>query len=209
MPVTVVFEPALLPPEDAASAPLAVPMALVDHEAKAYARLPVQFRQKPDMRALVRSRSLEAQEIEVVLMQLRLLLSIDDVEGYQLDVIGKILHQRRDDRDDPTYRVWLKARARLRNSHATAKDVLEVLRLAAGSGPEIAYFNTPPACFVVRMLSLSLYLNDMRELLTLATAAGVRSLLVHSTYPLAETFRFDVGPGLDQGHLAGVLDVAP
>jgi hypothetical protein len=207
MPVEVIFEPALLPPEDDASTPLPMGIALVDHEATAYRRLPVQFREKPNMRALVRSRSLEAQEIEVVLMQLKLLLSIDASEGYQLDIIGKLVGQRRDDRDDVLYRVWLKARVRLRRGHGRPIDVLQVLRLAAGVGPDIDYFNTPPACFVVRMLELPLYLEDMRELLTLSTAAGVRSLLVHSTRPITEVFRFDTGPGLDEGHLAGVLDV--
>lgn len=179
------------PPEPAEVVPtLAYALERIDHDAQAMARLPAQFRDSTNMKALVSSRSLEAQEIEDALMSLLTLPSIDDGVGAQLDVLGKIVGQPRGGRTDEVYRVWLRARIRLLRSSGRVRDVLEVLRLAVGVLPTIRYTPEPPAAFTVQILGLAEDVDSVRALLDETTAAGVRSLLEHSEDDGSALFMF-------------------
>jgi len=179
------------PPEPASVAPgSGYDLEPVDHDARAVARLPMQFREQPNINALVKSRSDEAQELENELMALRTLSDIENSVGAQLDVIGKIVRQPREGRTDEVYRVWLRARIRLNRSSGTPVDVLEVLRLAAGQTPIIQYIPEPPAAFSVQILGLTEDVDSLRVLLSETTAAGVRSLLEYSEDDGSALFMF-------------------
>ena len=54
---------------------------------------------------------------------------LDNAEGVQLDVLGKLVGEPRKGKEDDLYRVWITVRIRVNRSHGRGLDLLEILRL--------------------------------------------------------------------------------
>lgn len=146
------------------------------HTAIALDKLLSQYKGKPRIAALISAFTDECQEIEDVLWDLLTKrLDIDNSEGAQLDIIGKIVKQPRNGLSDVDYRVFLKVRIRVNLSTGTPEDMLAI---AALLGLTIKLDEQYPAGIVLKVLT-TLTLNP-QALLTLfrqADPIGVRTLL--------------------------------
>lgn len=147
-----------------------------------------------------------AQDIENALQQLLTERGVDEAVGTQLDVIGRVVGQSRGGLDDATYRRYVRARV---SAHRSAGIIADVIRVA----DQVLYDDT--AYIWIRTVSNATFIIEIRDVLVDATvagvlldmlrgtvSAGVRFELVTTNRALASTFRFDTGPGFNQGHLA-------
>jgi hypothetical protein len=208
------------------SVPVLVPVPVpgdpnyVDHVASALARLVEQFKAKNENDAAVGANNISlllaalcsagVQPIENTLQQVLTQRTLDTAIGAQLDVIGKIVGQLRGGLDDDTYRQYLRAAITANNSGGTVADLIRVLDLVLLDQDAVFVVMPQPVATVhvlVDDVAITTELANTAFLfLARAAAAGVRVMLDYGTSPSAEWFRFDSGPGYDQGHFIGRIE---
>jgi hypothetical protein len=177
---------------------------ITDHQAQAIARLAEQYKGSASVTGLVNLTTAEHQAIEDALWA-DFSTTIAASTGAQLDVLGKIVGQPREGRDDPTYRLWAKARVKVNRSGGTAPDIIGIflalcpgatLRLTEGTGAFVLTVSGVPVTNAPALVTL----------LRIARAAGVRGLLDTTNATAPGTFTFDLGPGFDVGALADTTE---
>src|SRR3989338_3051323 len=94
-----------------------------------------QFYDSPILNAVQNAFLGQIAELESVFEQLRNL--IDQAAGSQLDLLGKIVGQKRSNRSDANYKLWLEARILLNKSHGIEDDLRELLRVLINQEIEI------------------------------------------------------------------------
>lgn len=130
----------------------------------------------------------------------------------QLDAIGKLVGQPRDGATDSVYQQYLAARVLANRSGGTPEELIAVanavLGLAAG---HIWIRSQNDASLILEVRDSPVTTTSgqvLQQMVCAATDGGVRVFIVYSRETLANTFRLDLGPGLDQGHLAAGVDGA-
>lgn len=151
------------------------------------------------------------QDVENALAQLYSQRALDVAIGTQLDVLGKIVGQARDGLSDDDYRRYIRARIAANRSGGVPEDVLRVASLVLDVATSGVLFirDVEDATFVLEVRDHAVDAATaaaLRDLVVAATSAGVRIVVVYAARPLAQTFRFDAGPGWDLGHLARAVD---
>lgn len=124
----------------------------------------------------------EAQELENVLWNVYLSRFIDDAYGESLNILGRIVGEPRNEHDDPSYRVRIRARIRVNQSFGTPNDILAVLKLLDPSA--FRYLNVGRMSYVIAMAdppSGFASATEMIDLMTEATKAGVLGYLTMPT----------------------------
>lgn len=149
------------------------------------------------------------QDLEDALQQLKTQRFVDTAAGAQLEVIGKIAGQPRLGLDDDTYRRYIRARIAANNSDGTTEDLLNICELVVYDD-DATYVLTQEGTATARLFVSGEFITGalaaiLFSFLNAAKSGGVRIVLQWGESPLAELFQFDVGPGLDQGKLAGQL----
>lgn len=153
-----------------------------------------------------------ANDLEKALQDCLTLRDIFNATGIWLDRIGKIVGRDRNGLLDDTYRRYLFAQIAVNRSTGRREELINIARLVLntpiGSG-SIRIRTESNASFILEVQDIAV--NDtvagvLHDMLSQAVAAGVRIVFVWSAVPLAQTFRLDAGPGLDQGHLARGID---
>jgi hypothetical protein len=127
-------------------------MALVktdDHIDQAQGLLIDQYAERPRLAAFLASFSARCQEAEDMLWDVLWKRLIDNAEGHQLDMIGKIVGEPRRDRADNIYRLFVLARIRINWSQGTPNDVIDVVGLVQGSANSFRYREVYPASLEV------------------------------------------------------------
>jgi hypothetical protein len=122
---------------------------VTDHEEQAYNLLLEQYLEKPRIAALLASYSQEVQELEDAIWGVRIGRMLDDAEGVQLDVIGRLVGLLREGRADNVYRVLLAGKIRVNWSHGHPDDVIAVVRLVQGTENSHRYLDVYPASLEV------------------------------------------------------------
>lgn len=151
-----------------------------------------------------------AQGIENALAQL-LLDTLEISEGVNLDVFGAIVGQARNGMLDVDYRRYIRARILVHRSRGTEDELIAIAKLILNilvTG-NVFVRCIDNASFILEIRDravTTLEATALQSLLCAATSAGVRIVVEYATRPLAQTFRFDSGPGFDQGHLARGVD---
>lgn len=179
---------------------------VTDHEDRALARLIQQLKGKPRLEGLLRAFVSEVQAVEDALWQVFDQRLLDNAVGAQLDLLGRVVGRERAGMDDDSYRTHLRVQIRLNLGSGTARDVLETFALLVNADlSRLELEEQYPAAFVLRVLgALPVTVDDAADILGRAKAAGVRALLEWREGSEAVAFRFDAGPGFEDGHLAGV-----
>lgn len=179
----------------------------------AIARLCEQFKDLPNIRSLVCALATPAQAVDDALEQLLTERGVNVAAGAQLDVLGKIVGQDRDGLSDDIYRRYIRARIATNKSQGEPSDLILIARLILDIGvTDIGHLvirTVADATFILEIHDLAVtddVAKVLQDMLTSAVSAGVRVIVVYSRVVLADTFRFDVGPGWDQGHLARGID---
>jgi hypothetical protein len=187
-----------------------VTVAVVDHVAEGLALLIDQYKGRPRLEGMLRSYLEEIQEFEVAAHQVLNGYIVDNAVGAQLDVIGRVVGQKRKGQSDETFRVYLRARIAANRSRGTTNDLLRVLSLATSSpddgwDPTVEY-EIPPRAILVFLDGYGIDLAPaVAELLRDAKLTTLRiDVLAHETP--AEVFRWDTGPGWNVGSFAAVIE---
>lgn len=100
-----------------------------NHEDQAFSRLLEQFKDKPNIEALLKGWMKGVQTTEDSLFDLLNNRSIQTAFGIQLDYIGKIVGIKRGGRSDTSYREAIQLQILINTSEGTPDDILEILSL--------------------------------------------------------------------------------
>ena len=149
-----------------------------DHAGRV-SRLIEQFKNKPDLEALIRSYLLQLQDVEDALFEIILERNLDVAVGVQLEAIGGIVQQPRTTSDDERFRTAIRARIAINLSNATPEDVIKVASLLLVDGEAFRIREEPPAQLRVEVIDplTSADVDLLFDLLEAADAAGVRLVL--------------------------------
>jgi hypothetical protein len=185
-----------------------------DHVSRGVARLIDRYR-KPRTSALLESWLAEVQEVEDALWQLLVERSLETAVGDQLDVLGRIVGQPREGRDDETYRLWISARQMVLRSSGTTTQLLAIARKLVGATGVVRLEEYFPAAFVIR-LEASIRLSIGYQIAYMLRQAKPAGVLFQMTWPDigGSSFRFapadvpvpDSPRGFDAGAFAAVSD---
>ncbi len=119
--------------------------------------------------------------------------------GASLDILGKVVGQPREGRDDAIYRTWVKARVKVNRSGGTGADLVSIFT-ALCPGLSVRLEERPPATFVLHIEGGAAPTpTALASLLQLAKAAGVRGILEYLNAAPTASFSFAGGPGLGFG----------
>lgn len=188
---------------------MSFPPAVVDHASAAVARLAQWAKDRPNILHLLNAANTASQLLETALQDLIAKRYLAVAANDQLDQIGKIVGQARNGDDDTTYRQRIRVRVKINRSSGTVPEVLAIMRLALISISPVANSirldqeqNASFLLMIVEQQTPALA-SVMRSFLEQSRDAGVRAVLGWIESAPANVFTLDVGPGLDQGHLAG------
>jgi len=187
----------------------------IEHAARGVERLIDRYA-KPRTSALLASWLDEVQEVEDALWQLLVERSLATAEGDQLDVLGAIVGEPRQGRDDETYRLWIAARNAVNRSSGLTVEMLGIARklIPPAYGLELAEYY--PAALIMHIVG-TLPVADgfqIARMLRLAKAAGVLFGMTWTSAADEDTFTFapaDVvvpgsSMGFDEGKWAFIAD---
>ena len=145
-----------------------------------------QFHDSPNLNAIQNALMEQITELEIVFEQLRNL--IDEAVGAQLDMLGKIVGQKRFGMNDADYKLWIDARILLNKSRGTEPDLRELLRVLIEQDVQI--YEHPDVVFTVFIEQVCPQdAQRLFEIICHAKSLGVEARL---QIPLQEPiFRFD------------------
>lgn len=175
---------------------------IVDHADDAVSRLIEQYRDKPNIVALVKISGRRAQKLEDELWKVYTERWLETSAGAQLDALGKLVGQPRMYFADTDYRLNLKARIRLNKGSGTIEDLLTIFKLVTPEGTGIEFTPRYPAGFRLQLNTSGFNSSTVALLLSFLRAArggGIYGVLHWITGTEADTFTFSGGAGLGFG----------
>ncbi len=162
-------------------------LAKRDHTAEAYARLSHQFKDKPNIQALLAIFAGRYDELETAYYALLVERTIYTAVGAQLDQIGARVGQPRNGLADEVYRRYILARIAANKSDGLVEDLIDVVRLVLNDTTlSTRVLTTGVATTVARVLGDRVEWGTAAiamEMLRRATAGGDRPLLEFETWP--------------------------
>lgn len=179
-----------------------------DHVAQAKARLLEQYKRTVTVNGLVAAAVNRVQEVEDGLWAVLTQRSIDAAVGEQLDKLGVLVGEPRNEKDDTTYRLWLRARLLINRGSGAGPELLAIFDLIKPVGATLQLVFEGPAAFALRILAVATSApTPLAQVLGKARAAAVLGILEFLTTTAALSFTLD-GSGaqaLDNGLFAGAL----
>lgn len=171
------------------------------------ALLPSVFRTSERIHALVESAGDASQSVEDAGFDVLVGDSPKDGWGSVLDRWGRVVGQGRRGLTDLEYRVFLEARQMANIAGSDVDDIVEVWKHITDPG-EQRYFKLPPAGYsllVWRDQSMRpAYRERVVDLMDAIRPAGVELTMIEADQKTA-AYRYDEGPGLDEGAFARTL----
>lgn len=149
-----------------------------------------------NIRKLLKSWLGGVQYLEDVLQQLYSERRIDTAEGAQLDILGKLVGQKRDGLTDDAYRRYIRARVSTNRSKGTLSEIIKVADLVVFDDDAYLHVqrqHTASYHFKVEdvVINDAALIEALISFLIAASAAGVRPML--ETWPEAEAQLFVLG----------------
>lgn len=147
------------------------------------------YKRRTKFKAWLASYTNRVQEGEDLIQELFTVLDIETSVGVWLELLGKIVGQKRTDIDDEIYRVHVKARIRINISHGTEDDMQELafLLLAASDWHSRDLY---PNEFRINVNDSPGNENLLASLFKQCLAAAKRFRLEYSEHPREEVFSF-------------------
>lgn len=159
-----------------------------DHEEQSQALLVDQYQEKPRIAAYLASFTQESQEFEDALWDVLILRPLDNAQHAQLDVIGKIVGEPRNDRPDEIYKPFIRARILVNRSEGHPSDIRAVVEAVLdGTGKTMRRVEYFPASFDVEIVEELLEIGNgvttswgtvLAELVRDSRIAGVHSTVI-------------------------------
>lgn len=170
-------------------------VTVMDHQTRAFRRLPEQFKKKTKIVALLRALVGPCASLELALQCLLTLRSVNTAVGAQLDVIGKLVGRPRNGvTDDDVYRRYIRAQIAANNSDGLIDQILTIAELVIfDDDARLRFRNEGTAAYVLVVDDVPVSAVVAKVLITMlrrATAAGVRGMLHTNAGPPEEAFEF-------------------
>jgi len=158
---------------------------ITDHAQRILDDLLEQFKDKPNLEAILTAIGRQAQDLEDAFWQLLLDRFLPNAVGAQLDIIGRIVRRDRADLSDDVYRAILRGKIAANLSSGTHPEVLRVVELCLDSdntGAIIEVVLEYPAAVTIRVTEDALVVGlgpHVADLAQLAAGSGVRVLFTY------------------------------
>jgi hypothetical protein len=149
------------------------------HAAEAVGHLIQFFKEGPRNQAVLESVMVQVQELEDALWAMNNAFDVETATGDQLDLLGKLVGEARQDRLDAEYRTAVRARVLVNSSTGTMAELLAIIE-AISPGSYVIVNELYPAAMYFEIDTFgdsSLY--EMYRLLRAAKTAGVRLHLAY------------------------------
>jgi hypothetical protein len=187
-----------------------------DHVERGLAKFLGQFRNKPLLSALLRSYLRRVQEVEDATWEVIYNRLLDNAEGVQIDIIGRIVGRGRNNLSDNDYKIAVRAQIRINRSSGRPEDVIDVARLSLPYVFTFSYEEIYPAAIYMQVyggvdFNVVVLFNNLVK----AKAGGVKLWLNTSPEGPENTFTFASGDvteddpnrgfGDDAGTVGGVF----
>ena len=172
---------------------------ITNHYARSLDVLVSQFKDKPNIQALIHAFCDQMQECEDVNWQLLTERWLDVAVGFQLDVLGDLVGMRR--RIDPTwsddfYRRMIGIKFRVNASQGEGETMIYIL-LHSTDSDHVLWDEYPRATATASFDGSVENIHIIAGLMQDAKDGGVRLVLIH--YEGDDAFTFDLGDGLGWG----------
>lgn len=184
------------------SAPVTAPEALSEanlaHCAEGLSHLLHQFKGKPRLEAMVCVFLDQIQELENAFWALYTERTLEEAEGVQLDGLGAIVGEAREDRTDAVYRRFIQVRILVNRSNGKLEELYQIIQAALDT-PTVQIQEHYPASEIVHVSSLlgDLSAEDLFRILAAAKAGAVRLFLGYVFSDTAATFTWGLDAGPD------------
>lgn len=176
-----------------------------DHIAEALENLVTQFKGKANIEATLTAFIQQVQDLEEAFFELLEERFIDVAVGAQLDGFGSIVGEARESRSDEDYRLAIKARIQLNLGNGTPEDLISLVRSVAGN-VRVKIIDFFPAGFIADVVDpIDPLVVDPARLLAIVQTGKPAGVFASVTYHVVGEFKFDSGPGFDEGKYGGSL----
>lgn len=154
----------------------------------------IEFFRKPRNSEMMRVIGAHIQDIEDVIQQLYLAFDVDTAVGDQLDKMGEIVGERRDDRTDDEYRPAIRTRILVNLSNGKYEELIDIILSYSPTATIVGREVYPAGLHFDIVVGLEESLVSLGRLLRQAKAAGVRLDAVQVD---ADTMIWNSTPGPD------------
>ena len=171
------------------------------HIGNAFARLLTQFQDKQRLKKMIEILLRPFQEAEDMLWSLYTDRRLDTAVGAQLDLLGKIVGEKRDGLSDTDYRAIIRVKIKVLRSTGSAKDLMVIAQLFLVSN-DFTYSEHYPAAveFVVLQVTTITQRILLKNFLIKAKSGGVRLDVVDGSGGLGVRFHYGTeGTGIGYG----------
>ena len=164
---------------------------ITTHADDAVAELIGQYQGRPRIEAILRALVRQFQDIEDAAWDCFVQIALDAAVGAELDMIGKVVGQKRQGYDDTNYRVFLSARIKTNRSDGKFATLSAIAKLLLGASTTIAYREYQPSAIVMRADNVTISsLMVWREFLHKAKGAAKSLQFGFSKRPSSNTIKF-------------------
>jgi len=137
-----------------------------------------QFKSSENFNKVLQVAASTFDELDTVFADLKVILNITTSSGKQLDLIGHIIVEGRNGRNDVDYRSALTLKIFKNTSRAFVEDIVEILTLVTNA-TKVVYSDNPPAAYTVYTNGKTLPTN-IKTIIDRLSAAGVAVLIYAS-----------------------------
>lgn len=182
---------------------MTMPAKITDHAAQAVGNLLSQFRNSDRLKELIGIFAAEIQSLENLFHELYDECTLDTAVGVQLDMEGKIVGWPRMGLGDDDYRAMIKVGIVINQTDGDAVTATYIISKLVGVAVHYRWCGMAHCSFEWEKAAHSSADTQtlIQSILDKILVAGVSA---HCVEGITDSFRFDNGPGFDQGKL-GVL----
>lgn len=192
---------------------------ITNHAERALSRLAQEFRDIPELDALIRIFCQQVQDIEDAAHALQLARTLDAATGELLEFFGRIVGEKRNGALDAPFRRRVRARVLLNKGSGTRPQLLAIFRALLPPPYTLELVDYYPAATILTVAGAGLEVaGELAGILHEAKAAGVKVVLRYqpevdaTTFTLADVTGTPAGAGLGDatdpgvgGSLAGAI----
>jgi hypothetical protein len=137
-----------------------------------------QFKSSENFNKVLQVATSTFDELDTVFADLKVILNIANSSGKQLDLIGHIIVEGRNGRNDADYRSALTLKIFKNTSRAFVEDIVEILTIVTNA-TKVVYSDNPPAAYTIYTNGETLPTN-IKTTIDRLSAAGVAVLIYAS-----------------------------
>jgi hypothetical protein len=137
-----------------------------------------QFKSSENFNKVLQVAASTFDELDTVFADLKIILNITNATGAQLDLIGDIIVEKREGRNDDDYRAAIILKIFKNTSRGFVEDVVEILTVITNA-TKVVYSDNPPAAYTIYTNGTTLPSN-LHSVMDKLSAAGVAVLIYAS-----------------------------